>query len=136
MLNIDSVLDSLTHRIWLYCQHFCGLWRSSGCVFYLYVYILCIDFLQSIDYFISTILSDGKIKSLKKQFRGLHYGQLDQSGVCLSYTIGYSVDCMCVLTNIGCIRKYTEQQFYTSWFIIWRVCNAILFLSCCFVLKC
>lgn len=50
-----------------YCQQlWCGLWRSSVCVLLVcIVYILCIDFVQSTDYFISTILSDRKIKSPK-----------------------------------------------------------------------
>lgn len=70
MFNKDSILDSLMHRndkIYLYCQQiWCGLWRSSVCVLLVcIVYILCIDFVQSIDYFISTILSDRKIKSPK-----------------------------------------------------------------------
>lgn len=70
MFNIDSILDSLMHRndkIYLYCQQiWCGLWRSSVCVLLVcIVYMLCIDFVQSIDYFISTILSDCKINSPK-----------------------------------------------------------------------
>lgn len=70
MFNIDSILDSLMHRndkTYLCCQQiWCGLWRSSVCVLLVcIVYILCIDFVQSIDYFISTILSDCKINSPK-----------------------------------------------------------------------
>lgn len=72
MFNIDLILDNLMYRndkIYLLLLINLMWIMEEFCVFYLYVqYILCIDFVQFIDYFISIILLDRKIKSLKNNF--------------------------------------------------------------------
>lgn len=140
MFNIYSILDSLMHRndkIYLYCQQiWCGLWRSSVCVLLVCIVYIVYWLCTVHRLFHYTILSDRKIKSPKNNSVDFIVASRINQG--FVWAIHNAVFCRLRVSvhKIGCIRKYTELQCYTSLVIICRVCHAILHQSRCFVLKC